>query len=63
VGKMNGQNVVKFEYKKGFGKRGIQLGLIAQDVEKKTPEAVYTTPSGLKKVDYAKAISLGRKAG
>lgn len=60
VGKMNGQKVVEFEYKKGFGKRGIQLGLIAQDVEKKTPEAVTTGRDGMKRVNYG--IALGRRA-
>jgi len=60
VGKMNGQKVVEFEYKKGFGKRGIQLGLIAQDVEKKTPEAVKTGRDGMKRVHYG--IALGRRA-
>ena len=57
VGEMHGQNVYKYKMKSGGG---IKLGLIAQDVQKKTPEAVVTTPSGMKKVSYG--IALGRKA-
>lgn len=60
VGKANGQKIVKFEYKKGFGKPGIKVGMLAQDVEKKTPEAVVTGRDGLKRVNYG--IALGRRA-
>lgn len=60
VGKANGQKIVKFEYKKGFGKPGIKMGMLAQDVEKKTPEAVVTGRDGLKRVNYG--IALGRRA-
>jgi len=57
VGEMNGQNVYKYKMKSGGG---IRLGLIAQDVQKKTPEAVVTGNDGLKRVNYG--IALGRKA-
>lgn len=60
VGKANGQKIVKFEYKKEFGRPGIKVGMLAQDVEKKTPEAVVTGRDGLKRVNYG--IALGRKA-
>ena len=56
VGKVEGQNVYKFRYKSGGP---MQLGLMAQDVEKKTPSAVKTLPSGMKAVDYGKALKLG----
>ena len=57
VGNMNGQEIFKYRMKSGGPMR---MGLIAQKVEKKTPEAVVTMPSGMKKVNYG--IALGRKA-
>lgn len=63
VGEVKGQNVYEFQYKKGMGPRGIRLGLIAQDVQKKTPSAVATGPDGLKRVNYEKAIRLGARRG
>lgn len=56
VGKVEGQNVYRFRYKAGGP---MQLGLMAQDVEKTDPDAVVTTPSGFKAVDYGKALHLG----
>ena len=41
----------EFEYKGGSGKR--YLGVMAQDVEKKYPQFVFTMPDGFKAVDYA----------
>ena len=41
----------EFEYKGGSGKRF--LGVMAQDVEKKYPQFVFTMPDGFKAVDYA----------
>ena len=41
----------EFEYKGGSGKRF--LGVMAQDVEKKYPQFVFTMPDGYKAVDYA----------
>lgn len=56
VGKTDdGQNIYKYRYKSGGP---IHMGLMAQEVEKKKPEAVVTTDSGLKAVDYG--IALGR---
>jgi hypothetical protein len=57
VGKVNGQNIYKFRYKSGGP---MQLGVLAQEVEKKQPDAVKTDPvSGYKMVDYGKALKLG----
>jgi hypothetical protein len=50
----DGQNIVAFRYK---GSPLMQMGLIAQDVEKRKPEAV-TEIGGVKHVDYKKALSL-----
>jgi hypothetical protein len=48
----NGQPVYKYRYKAG----GLmELGLMAQDVEKDIPEAVVHTPEGLMAVDYDRA--------
>ena len=41
----------EFEYKGGSGKR--YIGVMAQDVEKKYPQYVFTMPDGFKAVDYA----------
>jgi hypothetical protein len=56
VGEINGQEVHTYRYKSGGP---IQMGLIAQKVEKKTPEAVITGADGLKRVDYKKALKMG----
>ena len=57
VGKTNdGQNVYQYNYKDDPLKR-TTLGLMAQEVEKRKPEAVTRDPfSGFKMVDYAKAM-------
>lgn len=51
----DGLGVFKYRMKSGGG---IQIGLKAQDVEKKMPSAVKKHPSGYKMVDYAKALRL-----
>ncbi|CAN7371323.1 tail fiber domain-containing protein [Aminobacter sp. LjRoot7] len=57
VGKTNdGQPIYAYRYKAGGP---MQLGLMAQDVEKKHPDAVFDTPHGFKAVDYRKALALG----
>jgi hypothetical protein len=54
VGKTDdGQNIYSYNYKTG-GPR--QIGLMAQEVEKKKPDAV-TEVGGIKMVDYGKALS------
>lgn len=57
VGKTDdGQSIYAYRYKQGGP---MQLGLMAQEVEKKKPDAVVKRPDGLKMVDYGKALSLG----
>lgn len=56
VGEVKGQKVYEYRYKAGGP---MQLGVMAQDVEKTKPEAVIDTPSGFKAVDYGKAFGLG----
>lgn len=48
----DGQIVYRYRYK---GDRRHQIGLIAQEVERRTPEAVFEFNGGLKGVDYKKA--------
>lgn len=55
-GEVNGHNVYRFRYKSGGP---MQLGVMAQEVEKKQPDAVVDTPSGYKAVDYSKVFKLG----
>lgn len=56
VGKTDdGQNIYSYRYR---GDKRMHLGLMAQEVEKKTPEAVVDV-GGFKAVDYSKALHLG----
>lgn len=53
VGELDdGQNVYRFRYK---GSPQWQIGLMAQEVEKVRPEAVFEHPSGVKMVNYLAA--------
>ena len=59
VGKIDdGQNIYTYRYKAGGP---MQLGLMAQEVEKKHPEAVLKDSTGMRAVDYGKALQLGAK--
>jgi hypothetical protein len=54
-----GHGVYEFDYRPetGMDDGQRQIGLMAQDVEQRSPEAVVTTPSGYKAVDYSLALS------
>lgn len=53
IGRLNdGQIIYRFNYK---GNPATHIGLLAQQVEKKHPEAVHKDTSGLRHVDYDKA--------
>ena len=52
VDRRTGLNLYEFSYKDGSGKR--YIGVMADEVEKIYPEAVFTMPDGYKAVDYAK---------
>lgn len=55
VGSLRGHNLYEYRYK---GQNGAKLiGLMAQEVEKKQPDAVVNTSSGMKLVDYGKALA------
>jgi hypothetical protein len=51
----DGQNIYSYRYKGGGG---MQLGLMAQEVEKTKPAAVSKDAFGLRRVDYSKALDL-----
>lgn len=53
----NGQKLYMFNFK---GDPQKHIGLIAQEVEKKKPEAVHEDAQGLKHVDYGKALERAR---
>ena len=58
IGKTDdGQNIYRFRYRSGGP---IQMGLMAQEVETRKPEAV-TEVAGTKMVDYGKALKPARK--
>lgn len=46
-----------FRYK-GEGPMSMHIGVMAQDVEKRRPDAVYHTPDGIKMVDYIRAMEV-----
>ncbi|MBA8822621.1 hypothetical protein FHW00_004989 [Ochrobactrum sp. P6BSIII] len=56
VGRANGLNLYEYRYKGEPETAPKRLGLLAQDVKKKKPEAVAKTPSGLLAVNYKKAL-------
>lgn len=60
VGEIKGHNVYEYTYK---GDKTPQIGLSAQEVERKTPGAVVTGRTGMKLVDYGKALMEGGSHG
>jgi len=52
----DGQNIYSYRYK---GDPTPQMGLMAQEVAEKHPEAVAKTPSGFLAVDYDRALPMG----
>lgn len=52
----SGYPLYLFRYK-GEGPMSQHIGVMAQDVEKTRPEAVFTHPSGYKMVDYIRALA------
>lgn len=60
VGEMNGHKLYSYKYKKGKGDGKHHVGVIAQEVEKKRPDAVSERPDGLKQVDYGKLFAAGK---
>lgn len=60
IGMAGGHNIYKYDYKPGLGQpKTRQIGVMAQEVLKKVPEAVAKGVDGLFRVNYSKAFSLG----
>lgn len=57
VGKIKGHNVYEYRYKGEPDTGGKHIGLMAQEVEKKAPDAVLTDGRGMKLVDYGRALA------
>jgi hypothetical protein len=61
VGEMEGHALYSYKYKKGKGDGKRHVGVIAQEVEKKRPDAVSRRSDGLRQVDYGKLFAAGAK--
>lgn len=60
VGKTkDGQNIYSYRYKGESKAAPLRMGLMAQEVAKRKPDAVAVLPSGLMAVNYDKALRLG----
>jgi hypothetical protein len=58
AGRLMGHNVYTYEYK---GTDVPQVGVMAQEVERKRPDAVTTGADGLKRVNYGKLFQMGER--
>jgi hypothetical protein len=58
VGKLDGHSLYRYNYK---GDDREQLGVMAQEVEKKRPDAVKKTSGGVRMVDYGALFNAGKK--
>ena len=56
VGNVKGLGVYEYRYKGAEKGSPIQMGLMAQEVKKRTPDAIVDRPDGLMAVDYSKAL-------
>jgi len=58
IGKLEGQNIYEYRYKDDPTKRK-RVGVMAQEVEKKRPDAVRKGPDGVRRVNYGKLFKAG----
>ena len=58
VGKLDGHSLYRYNYK-GHDKE--HIGVMAQEVEKKRPDAVHKTAGGVRVVDYGALFNAGKK--
>ena len=58
VGKLDGHSLYRYNYK---GDDQEQIGVMAQEVEKKRPDAVKKTAGGVRMVDYGALFNAGKK--
>lgn len=61
VGRLMGHNLYEFEYTGKFADGQKHVGVIAQEAEKKRPDAVLEGSDGVKRVDYGRLFEMGKK--
>lgn len=61
VGKLMGHKLYSYKYKAGLGDDRRHIGVMAQEAEKKRPDAVSRRPDGLRQVDYGKLFGMGER--
>lgn len=61
VGKLMGQKLYSYTYKKGMGDGKPHVGVMAQEVEKTRPDAVTRRKDGMKQVHYGRLFGLGER--
>lgn len=59
VGELKGHKLYEYDYKAETGIPGKHIGVMAQEAEKKRPDAVATGPDGLKRVAYGTLFGTG----
>lgn len=61
VGKLMGHKLYEYSYKGKFDDGQKHIGVMAQEAEKKAPEAVSVRPDGLRQVNYGKLFGMGER--
>lgn len=61
VGKLDGHSLYEYRYKGEPGRGPKHVGVMAQEVEKTRPDVVSRGPDGMRRVDYGRLFSAGRK--
>lgn len=59
AGRLMGEKIYTYDYKGKFDDGKRHVGVMAQDVEKRRPDAVATGPDGVKRVHYGRLFSMG----
>lgn len=59
IGKLMGERIYTYKYKGKFDDGNRHVGVMAQNVEKRHPDAVMTGSDGVKRVNYGKLFGLG----
>jgi len=63
VGRLMGHKLYEYRYRGSFDDGRKHVGVMAQEAEKKRPDAVSTRPDGLKQVNYGKLFDIGERMG
>lgn len=61
VGKLDGHSLYEYRYKGEPPHGAKHIGVMAQEVEKTRPDVVSRGPDGMRRVDYGRLFSAGRK--